>query len=77
MQTFRRQPIRGIGDGFGLDIHHGHPRACLGQTAGWVSYSFTTTVGGDVTGGLSLQFVAIGGAGNLTAYVDNVSIVLN
>jgi hypothetical protein len=45
--------------------------------SGWASYSVTPTVGADASGGISLQFVAIGGAGNMTLYVDNVSIELN
>ena len=45
--------------------------------SGWANYSFTTNVGSDISGGISLQFVAIGGAGTMTLNVDNVSIVLN
>ena len=51
----------------------------LEPTAGWTTYSFTTTLGPDVSGGVTLQLKAscgpVEGCG-VDVFVDNVSIVL-
>jgi len=54
------------------------PLGTLFPTDEWVSYSFETTTGGDVGGGVTLQLVAVCGAVagcGVDAYFDNVSIV--
>jgi len=52
----------------------------LTPTADWVTYTFPTTLGADVSGGVSLQLKAscgpVEGCG-VDAYFDNVSIVIN
>jgi len=49
-------------------------------TTDWVTYSFTTTLGADVSGGVSLQLKAscgpVEGCG-VDVFFDNVSIVIN
>ena len=49
-------------------------------TNSWQTYSFTTTLGADASGGVSILFKADCGASagcELDAYIDNVSIVIN
>lgn len=46
----------------------------------WMSYNYTATTGGDVSGGITLQLKAGCGAVNgcqVNAYFDNVSITIN
>ncbi|MEM6638566.1 MAG: hypothetical protein AAF610_01550 [Pseudomonadota bacterium] len=59
------------------EILGGGPLAVSGDSDVWTTFSFTTTLGPDVSGGLTLQFVAACGAvPNCKAdfYFDNVSI---
>ena len=49
----------------------------LFPTTDWVNYMFTTTLGPDVSGGMTLQFAAVTGAvmgSFVDLYIDNVSI---
>ena len=52
----------------------------LTPTGTWTSYSFTTTTGSDVTGGVTLQLKAacgpVTGCG-VDAYFDNVSVTID
>ena len=53
------------------------PNAPNDWTAGWVNYQFNTTVGSNVTGGVTLLFKADCGAstnGTVNVYLDNVSV---
>lgn len=53
------------------------PAASNDWTAGWVSYSFTTTTGADVSGGVTLQLKTDCGANPgciVNAFFDNVSV---
>ncbi|MEJ2534772.1 MAG: hypothetical protein P8008_04735, partial [Gammaproteobacteria bacterium] len=54
--------------------------APLAPTTDWATYSFDTTLGPDVSGGVTLQLkVGCGGVEGCGAdvYFDNVSIVVN
>jgi hypothetical protein len=63
------------GGGATNEILSGGP---LFPTTNWVNYSYTTTTGSDVGGGITLQLKAACGADacNVTAYFDNVSVTL-
>lgn len=65
------------GGGATNEILGGGPLALNADPNVWTDFMFTTTTGGDVSGGVSLQFVAAsGGAPNSFAelFIDNISI---
>ena len=59
------------------EILGGGPLALNADSAIWESFSFTTMLGPDVSGGLTLQFAAVTGAAAgsvMGLYLDNISI---
>ncbi|MEM6638567.1 MAG: hypothetical protein AAF610_01555 [Pseudomonadota bacterium] len=59
------------------EILGGGPLALAADPDVWTSFSFTTTLGPDVSGGLTVQFVAVCGAAttcNSDLYFDNLEI---
>ena len=66
------------GGGATNELLGGGPIALNSDSEVWTSYEFTTNLGSDVGGGISLLFIAqTGGGTSANVFIDNVSVVDN